>query len=425
MVEVAPRGVLGVVPVVRLLHHQLGQAEVGQPQREQVRGEPDRRDPPAAVRAGFARGEDPEGVAQVVDDCGNADRGDERKQRWPAEPLGERAEHAAPQKKCHRRHREEAEQPTHVDRVRLTKGRRERPPRVEHVVQEEGHQEAQHMSGPGFDAQADGRREHRQVHPHAQQPDRGEAAAGLRRHRAAGQHAQPVEIGQHLPGPELALAARPVGEADRHLRHPEALGRVRHQLQADLVAVGRGGHPQQPPPVHREEARHRVGEVGDGPGQRRRHPGGDPPLQRPAHDAPAAGVAASDDEVGPFVELPLEQRRHRLGRVREVGVHHHDRLRPRRLRARPHRATKAAGGITRQQPNRSVSRPGMDAVAGAVGGAVVDDDHLRLVRQPLRVQCGEQAIQQRVDVVGFVQRRDDDAEPNGGILHPDTVWASA
>jgi hypothetical protein len=207
----------------------------------------------------------------------------------------------------------------------------------------------------------------------------------------------------------------PLGEGDRHLRHPEPLlpGLVGH---LDLEAVAAGADR-----LHRQRLQHLppVGPVPGG-GVVHRDPEGEPhvgvagagdrlPLPAPVDRPPAGHVPGPDHQVG--AGQPVQQRRQPVRRVRQVGVHLDQRViaplqppgepgpvgRPQPLLARP--LQQLHPGLVLAAPLHQLGRP--------VGAAVVDHQHVH-------PRVGQQHPVQHLDHrVGLVVGRNHHQRPHG------------
>ena len=138
----------------------------------------------------------------------------------------------------------------------------------------------------------------------------------------------------------------------------------------------------------------------------RDQPVGDPARQLAAELAVLPIAPPPGDDVAARVELAQK-----LSDVRriilQIAVHRHDHVTPRRLDSGAHRRRLAKIETeTDDAQFLSPRRVVLQLVEGAVAAAVVDTDDL--VRPPELFQLGEELVQQRLDVVLFVEKRNND-----------------
>ena len=405
VVEIGEREVLRVAPVVRLLGQELERAQVRGAQREEIRREREAAHPQRDRALGPARGrehEPPRG--QPEHRHADGEGGDERGERRQARAR-ERLEHAPAQERRQEHEPREPRPRRHSGIGRLA--RNEQVACAQREGAGERRRRARELRRRQARAHADEEREHERIGERAQGQRRAEAPHARRVELAAGERRQPPQVLARRAEAELRLAARAVDEHDRLLDDAEPTAAVRENLEQDLEALRRVAEREQLVASGREEPRQGIARARDRPGQRRREARRELPAQRPARRRAARHAAAADRDARAPLDHRARQRRHHLHRVRQVGVHHHDHVGPRRARARDHRAGESARPAPLDQAHRVPLRPGAHARVRAVGRCVVDDDHLE--GPELRAER-EDLLEQRIDVVGLVQGRHHDRE---------------
>ena len=248
------------------------------------------------------------------------------------------------------------------------------------------------------------------------EPARAHQAETQDLHRAAvPERVQPVEVAEEvelLPPGHLARPEVPITEVDRHFPDPQPP--PYHELECDLVTDRpQGARFRQRAPVDREEPRHGIGATGERQGQQGRDTRVQVAPPAPcAVDVTVRCVAAAEDHVAVAIVEGAQQIGDALGRMGEIGVHHHQPVEA----GGSDPGENGAGQVPWRvaaclDADREGSRELRDERRAPIPGVVVGEDQLPL--DPGAGEHGVHALREGGDVLGLPKRRRHDGDRPG------------
>lgn len=206
----------------------------------------------------------------------------------------------------------------------------------------------------------------------------------------------------------LRFASLAVPKDDRYFFHPESPLGVYDQFKSNLEPGGVSLALDKRSPIRRKKSRQRIVEAREWPRQQTGHPRHEAPPPGPARSASARCIPTTDDHVLRTVKKRRDEIANPLRRMAQIGIHDENPARSCRNGAGQYRTGQAPGrALAPQQTDRLSLAEKKDAFAGFVSRTVVDNQYFDLERRGALL---EYSGKQRLDVGGFIERRDDDGE---------------